>query len=707
MSLRLPDVACALGLALLACDRASPIPDEPSSEGPVAIIMVMDGVRVQESLGEEASSITGEPPSEFMPETWENLVPQGVRATNAWNLAATVTAPAHVSMVTGRRLPVANYPASEEVGVYRPTLPTLMETLRAADPTINRRMAFSVANTQLLKTLGHSIWPGYGYEHSVSYLFVHNGINEAVPGKDDHKVARFLKRRLERGSMRFALVNLHQVDRSSHYGEEQDYPDRVRQVDEIVSSFWTWLQHQDQYQDNTWMVLAADHGRHLAASTEPPWRHHGCSCNGCRHIPLLLLGPGVKANQDIDDPVLLVDVAPTLGALMGVSMPWADGMVRDDLLDQPTGFPSRSGLADLALARSLRAELRYLQDPAHRSELVLGGQRLSSPDAIAAEAPVLAASGQDAWLCFRELTLHPEGDETSWIPRCLASDDAGASWTDIGFAHETAGPYWRLSLLPDELGGLVAAYGYNPHGLANEGTAVEGGVVAVEIARFDGEAWIHASAETDLSFPTDASVLSRDGGWYLAVGAGQPDAAGVERNTRTAHVARVDALADGFTWTEPVPVDLRDLGADDPWWRLEYPALFLEEGGRLWLAASGFTAQEGMAVLAASDDGGETWPTRGIAELPGRIMPHLGPVWLEGRPVWATVAADSQAASLCAGQLWQQPDCVDAGTERILQLRVVEDEVTAIVDVGTGEWEARSWQGTDFSSSATARWTPR
>lgn len=699
---RLP-VPTALGLLLLAgACRRDPVPTPAMDDEPSAIIMVMDGTRVEESLGTEPSSATGELPSAMMPNTWEQLLPQGVRATNAWSLAATVTVPAHVAMVTGRRLPVANYPASEDVGVYRPTLPTLAEALRAQDDTISRRMAVYVANTQLLQALGHSIWPGLGFASSASYLFVHNGENAEVPAKDDPKVIRFLKRRMERSKLRLGVVNLHQVDRSSHYGEDWEYAQRVRTIDDLVPAFWAWVQRQPAYAQHSWMLLVADHGRHTAADTEPPWRHHGCSCNGCRRVPFLLVGPGVKAGQDVDDPVLLVDVAPTLGALMGVPMPWADGLVRDDLLEQPTGYPSRSGLADLALSEGHRAELRYQADPAHRTVLYLDGQRVSDPDAISVEAPTLASEGERVWSCFRELELNPEGDDTPWRARCITSDDGGATWTGIGFAHDEVGPYWSASLLPDGRGGLLVAYGYNPNGLANEGSDIVSGTVAVELARWDGSSWVSNEAPGEQSFPTDAALIAGDDGWFLAFGAGQPDDDELERNTRDVHVARLESKASGFVWSEPVPLDLRELALNDPWWRLEHPALFLEDSGRLWVAASGFVAEESMAVVAASDDRGATWPTRAVVELPQRVMPHTGPVWLGGQPVWATVDAETQAASLCRGLPETGYRCLDVGAERILQLRVLGDELHALVDVGVGQWEARSWSQEAFESQRTA-----
>ena len=695
MTSRLP-LLLSLAVLLAAC-RFSPPPEQleekPEPTGTL-IIMVMDGARVEETLGEVASSATGSLPEAWMPEVWKSLLPRGVRVTNAWNLSPTVTVPAHATVVTGRRMPVANYPATGDIGVYRPTLPTLAETLRQARPDINRRMAITVANTQLLRALGHSIWPGLGYAYSASYLFVHEPGEEGEPLRDDFKVLQFLKLHMQQSPVALAMVNLHQVDRSGHYGEEMEYPMQLKSLDEPLVHFWNWAQGQALYKDHIWMVLMADHGRHSNGTTDPPWRNHGCSCNGCRQVPFLLLGPGVKVGVDSDDPLLLEDIAPTLAALMGIAMPWADGLVRDDLLEQPTGLESRSGLAALVLADQQRAELAYLQDPAHRNQLNIHGQRVSSADALVVEAPSMAAQGDKAWLCFRELQLTPEGEETLWIARCLASDDAGASWTDIGFPYDSVGPYWKASLDVDDQGRLVAAYAYNPQGVADEGNQVSNARVTVELARHDGSTWLKSEANNEPSFPTDAVLLPVDGGWIVAVGGSDGSGGPEERHSRDIYLAQVSASESSFSWGKLNPAQLSALAEDDPFWRLEQPALRMDKQGTLWLAATGFVAEEGLAVVASSTDNGASWDNQGLLEVPGRIMPHLRPGWLDDRAVFAVVEPSTQAASICTGLPDEVPSCFDARCERILSLQVHGKRIHALVDTGTGHWEPRAWDET-------------
>ncbi len=668
-------------------------------EDPTVIILVMDGARVEESLGDSASSATGLLPSAMMPSVWSDLMPLGVRATSAWTLSSSTTVPSHAAIVTGRRLPVANYPATGEPGAYRPTLPLLAEELRAARPELSSMQVITAANTELLRTLTHSLWHGDGLGQDDSYLVVTDPADEESLSNDDGRVLEVLKEYMLSSDLRLALVNLHQVDRSGHYGDEQAYPDAVRAIDRPIAGFWSWLQEQDTYRDRTWLLLLSDHGRHASSGSDPPWRHHGCSCAGCRHVPFLLLGPGVSQGCDLDSPVLLTDVAPTIGALMGVGMPWADGLVRDDLLSVPTNARSRSGLADLALAGSHRAVLHYQDDPGHRSSLVVDGLRASDPDALVVEAPTMAASDDRAWLCWRDVLLAPDPEKVQWKARCLTTSDGGTSWEEMSFAQRKAGPYGRPVLTTDGEGELVAAWVHSPIGsTSGGGDENAGSTVSLRLAHWDGQDWTETKAETAPSFPTDLDMVRHGDHFRIAVAAGHPAAGSTIRHTRAIWLGSATWTGDGFEWIEPTPVDLDDLAPDDSYWRVEYPALHVDGADRLWLAATGLGSDgDNQALVAVTDDAGRSWSQATTLALPQAPMPHLPPVWLGDRAVWATADTGTLETTLCAGLPEQQVRCVGTDAERVLRLRVDGDELWALVDLGEGEWEAQSWTAEDFA----------
>ncbi len=683
-------VALSLLLGSAACAPSSD--DAPrASGGGTVLVMVMDGVRPGESLGDEASLATGESPRDFMPRTWSSLVPQGVRATNAWTLAATTTAPGHAAMVCGRRQPLANFPVEDSPGLYRPELPTLPELLRRSGD-VPPGQAIIVANSELLSPMTQSLWPLDGEQHAGEFVFVANqDYDDAGSGSDDLVIHQVMQR-LIFDHPSFVLANLHQVDRSGHFGSYYDYPDEARLLDRPLVELWEWLQRQDTFKDNTWMLLIADHGRHSISDDDPTWRHHGCSCNGCRRLPFLLLGPGVNQAAELDDPLLLTDVAPTLAALLDLDMPWADGMVRDDLFQQPTGHPGRSGVAAIAVSGGLVAQVVYKDDPAHRSELRLDGQILSDPQAIAVEAPALATDLDQAWLCFREILLEPQQDESPWIPRCLHSSDGAQTWEDIGAPTATATADWQVKLIPWDGDSLLAVYAINPNGMAISGYQAEQD--RIEAALYQDGSWIVAQAQSVPSFPTFIDAVESDDGVLLAVGASRDGA--FARYTRDIYTARVQVV-EGW----PRVSNLKSMGlapsmGQEGEWRFEHPAMRAGDDGVLELALLAFQDGANNGLVLRSTDHGITWEEPGLLNLPGSTMPNITPRWVEDRAIFAVVDRDTGEARLCAGNLDSEPVCVDAMSPRILDLAVDQDMVYAIVDRSSGEWEEARWSASEL-----------
>lgn len=64
------------------------------------------------------------------------------------------------------------------------------------------------------------------------------------------------------------------------------------------------------------------------------------------HVPLAIAGPGVPAGRAIDAPVGLVDLAPTLLALLGAPTPETDGLDLSPSLTGDAGIPDRALYAE-------------------------------------------------------------------------------------------------------------------------------------------------------------------------------------------------------------------------------------------------------------------------------------------------------------------------------------------------------------------------
>jgi hypothetical protein len=86
------------------------------------------------------------------------------------------------------------------------------------------------------------------------------------------------------------------------------------------------------------VALTADHGEMLGEETA--WGHGTTVFDPVIRVPLLLAGPGIPAGDD-PAPAALLDLAPTLLARAGLSLPGAEGF---DLLTAPPP-PTRVRLA--------------------------------------------------------------------------------------------------------------------------------------------------------------------------------------------------------------------------------------------------------------------------------------------------------------------------------------------------------------------------
>ena len=674
-------------LALVsACQGDDRISDSTRTDDlQTILVVVMDGVRLEESLGDSVSSASQDMPADMMPMIWSELAPHGYRSTNTWSITSTNTAPAHATLLSGRRLPYANFAMGLGPGLYRPLLPVLHELLEQAG-AIQPDGAHFIVNTPLLEGLASSLWPwpdGVDVGPASHQLVSTNeGVDIQV---DDRETLMRLRETLQEQPVEFALVNLHEVDRAGHDGDGQDYPEAVRDLDEPIHNLWSWIQESPRYADSTWMVLVADHGRNSLADTDPVWRHHGDQCNGCRRLPFMLLGPGVRGAADGDSPIMLVDIAPTLAALRGVPSPWADGLVRDDLLEFPTLLPSREGVADLARAGGHTALLLYRDDPSHRKTLELDHMEVSSPDAIEVEAPVMAADGARAWLCFRELVLTPQEETTQWEARCLATDDDGSSWQDIGGPTDPVGPWWHATLVPSA-DGVLALYSYNPDGLANTSGVGSSRSYWVEAAQWDGYAWTRTMSDSEMYFPTNLTTVTQNDGGLLVAVAASSQATG-SRNTRSIFTGAFRGSSQGQTWNQLIPTDLRgeDISLEDNW-RVEHPALHLDSLGEAWLAAVAFS-DEGTHGVVAWDHSTTSWLQQDLVELPGQPLPHIAPVWVGDRPVWAILDGSTGLVELCVAFPDEQARCVGTGSERVLRMIADAGEILAIVDRDQGLWE--------------------
>lgn len=127
------------------------------------------------------------------------------------------------------------------------------------------------------------------------------------------------------------------------------YDDRVAHFDRGMGALWKELERLGVL-DNTLVVLMSDHGTLFGEAGKFLHGIHMATHDGISHVVLVIWAPGQKPRR-VSSPVELVDVAPTIAELAGLSVPKTfEGRSLRPLMDGREDSPQRPvfGLAAAA-----------------------------------------------------------------------------------------------------------------------------------------------------------------------------------------------------------------------------------------------------------------------------------------------------------------------------------------------------------------------
>ena len=88
-------------------------------------------------------------------------------------------------------------------------------------------------------------------------------------------------------------------------------------VDDLVEGLVTRLE-QDNMMDTTYIMYTSDHGYHLGEFGMPIDKRQPYEFD--IRVPFIIRGPGISANISSETPILMVDVAPTLLDIAGITL---------------------------------------------------------------------------------------------------------------------------------------------------------------------------------------------------------------------------------------------------------------------------------------------------------------------------------------------------------------------------------------------------
>ena len=675
-----------------ACGTGSPDGWQPPVH--TVVVLVTDGARIDETLGDLTSSVNGEATADFWTDIRANLLPQGTEVLPGYATGATITAEGHAEMLTGRRIPQANFPSDWGAGLYRPEFTTLFEAVRKARGTDEDAVEL-VSNT--IHLCGHA-WgldPDHGEDVGGVFDFITD--EDGLPLDDDVGVIEAVQASMADHDVNFVLANLHQIDRSGHYNTNPNaYAENVKRVDTPISDFWNWIQSTPPYADDTVLVVVADHGRHRWG-TEEDWRNHGDHCVGCRQIPMFLIGPGVRAGASVDTAVTLQDLGATLGWLLGVDLPEATGQVACELLDNPPDDRGRSGTQFAARSGDLLAVQEWLDDPWEKSRILVDGEALSTDGAVHAEAPAVIRGVDQDLACWRELSFAPAPFDTigewAWRGRCAQRGKDGA-WTDVGFPVSPVQPYFRPSLAVDSGGRFWLAFADNPNGNWEAPEQVLRVLRKTQNGDWEGA----DEGQATMALPLHPSLVVKDDTAYVAITTSeeQVDAAAKKKGRYTRHIEvyRVEwPVGRSQSWTRVFRTttafedagDTGMLSADFPWGRMTRPALAFV-GDTLALAFVAHGAEGATVAWATSEDGGETWSPPEAVDASRRVYGHVTPAWDgDGWLYWAR-SGDGGPEVCRARADSPDPSCVSVAGTAVEDLVVGTGGVAVTARDADGAW---------------------
>ncbi len=325
-----------------------------------AIIVVVDGARFSEAFG---SMLDADAANDTFPKLW-SLRDQGTLIDTFFvgnPSKRTETNAGHATIATGTYQDILND------GSQFPTQPTLFEYFRKQTGA-TASSCFVIMGKPKLKVIRGSTDPEYGESYYASASVWDTYV-------DNPTVWNRAKEILTQEHPNLAIINFPQTDVIGHGyflgdGNPQDdvssdplilgaknpaglvylaYQDELRAADGIIYELWGFIQSDAVYKDTTVLIVTADHGRHSDYCRDGlgAWsmkHHNGMSClqsddsagvgtcEGVQHLIFFAIGAGIKENAVSITPRSLQDIAPTIGRLLGFSVPKATGVVMTEIL---------------------------------------------------------------------------------------------------------------------------------------------------------------------------------------------------------------------------------------------------------------------------------------------------------------------------------------------------------------------------------------
>lgn len=280
------------------------------------VVIVIDGVRYSESWGD---------PTHANIPNLDSLKSEGVFFPNFYNNGLTRTISGHTALVTGV------YENLNNSGADIPTNPTIFQCWAKKHNAIPEQ-SWVIASKDKLEVLGDCTLSNWSGE---SLPRMHCGVDGAgqLSGyQDDSLTVVQGLAILDVYHPRLALFNLREPDFSGHTGVWADYLTGLQKSDAYVKQVLEFVKNDPVYAGKTTVFITSDHGRHLDG-VSGGFSGHGDSCDGCRRIGMLAIGPDFQPGSTVETEYGQIDIPATIARMLHFKMKKSDGRSMHELFD--------------------------------------------------------------------------------------------------------------------------------------------------------------------------------------------------------------------------------------------------------------------------------------------------------------------------------------------------------------------------------------
>lgn len=151
-----------------------------------------------------------------------------------------------------------------------------------------------------------------------------------VNPRGDRLLTELALRALRELRPRLMTINYNDPD-YVHWGNVTHYTRGVQIIDESLQRLVTAVEADPEYRANTVFAIVPDCGRDTNQLMACPCQHH-FGGKSAHEIFALLVGPGIARGQVVDTKVHQVDIAPTIGHVMGFKADQAEGQVLEQAI---------------------------------------------------------------------------------------------------------------------------------------------------------------------------------------------------------------------------------------------------------------------------------------------------------------------------------------------------------------------------------------